>query len=71
MNMDQIWDQLTKKDSRLEDPEAEIAFKSKNLRALLRQVWSQGEIYGKRQVSSDSSNVFDQLFDSMRGGEGR
>jgi len=43
MKFADIWNQLRKKDDKLDDPEADVVFKSKNLKRLLEQVYAQGQ----------------------------
>jgi hypothetical protein len=43
MTFKQIWDQLLRKSPKLSNDQAEVTFKSDNLKALLKQVYDQGK----------------------------
>jgi hypothetical protein len=43
MTFQDIWNQLCRKQPSLEKPETTVEFKSDNLKALLRQVYEQGQ----------------------------
>lgn len=43
MTFDQIWDQLRRKSTKLDKPDASVEFTSENLKRLLCQVYEQGE----------------------------
>ncbi len=42
MTFQEAWDQLTRKQSKLLDPDAVVTFKAGNLKTLLRQFYEQG-----------------------------
>ena len=44
MTLSEIWEQLKRKDPKLKDDDAQVVFLSKNLHALLRQVYEQGQL---------------------------
>lgn len=75
MKFDEIWQQLERKNADLKNDEAEVVFKAKNLRHLLRQVYDQGEKEAKpptreefkRAEREATRSAFDQ-FGSMFGG---
>ena len=47
MTFEQLWDALAAKKSALKDPEKKLEFVSKNLKALLKQVWDQSAKHEK------------------------
>lgn len=59
MTFQSIWEQLTRKDPRLTDPETKVEFTAENLRRLLRQVYEQGEKQGQGR---GGSGLFDSFF---------
>ncbi len=67
MTFDQIWDQLTHKDPRLNQDEAEVVFQAKNLRRLLRQVHEQGVKQGYKAASPTSfGEELNRMFGRVR-----
>lgn len=60
MTFHDIWNQLLKKSSSLADPQSKVEFTSENLKALLRQVYEQGEKAG-RESAPTSDGVSDLL----------
>jgi hypothetical protein len=52
LSLEQIWQQLCKKDSRLAQPETVVDFKSENLKKLLAQVYEQGQKSTKSNFDS-------------------
>lgn len=66
MTFQAIWDQLCRKSSALEKPDSVVEFKADNLKALLRQVYEQGQQSVPRQ--SKDTDEMKSMFDSMFGG---
>lgn len=65
MTFQEIWQQLCRKSPSLEKPGATVEFKSENLKALLRQVYDQGQ----KSAPASSDGRFD-MFNSIFGGGG-
>jgi hypothetical protein len=57
LTLEQIWQQLCKKDTRLNQPETVVDFKSENLKKLLAQVYEQGQ----RSAKSNGDSGFGWL----------
>ncbi len=58
LSLEQIWQQLCKKDSRLDQPETVVDFKAENLKKLLAQVYEQGQ---RSAIPDNSFGWFDGL----------
>lgn len=63
MKFYEIWNQLVRKNSKLENDDAEVTFKASNLKALLRQVYEQGEKEATVEPAGPIYNPFDRMFD--------
>ena len=63
MTFDAIWQQLCRKVPKLENDSAKVEFESKNLRALLRQVYEQGERNAPKPP--EPKNPFSDIFGGL------
>lgn len=64
MTFDQIWEQLKRKQPKLEKDDSVVEFTAGNLRRLLRQVYEQGEGSVQRGPTSgfDPMSAFSDIF---------
>lgn len=69
MTFDQIWEQLVRKQPKLDQDDSMVEFTADNLRWLLRQVYEQGEASVPRSpaAGSDSGNSFAEFFGGKYG----
>ncbi|MAT51425.1 MAG: hypothetical protein CMK32_09615 [Porticoccaceae bacterium] len=70
MQFSDIWNRLCQKQERLNDGDAEVTFKSENLKKLLRQVYDQGESAGRKAgeaKAASNSQQYSDFFSSMFG----
>lgn len=63
MTFDSIWQQLCRKNPKLENEEAGVVFKSVHLKALLRQVYEQGE--RNKPEPDQPKNPFPDIFSGL------
>ena len=66
MKFDDIWNQLCRKQPKLGNADSVVEFKSGNLKALLRQVYEQGQKSANDANQRQASGPFDP-FKSMFG----
>lgn len=70
MRFTEIWAQLVRKSPKLAKDDATVEFKAANLRALLRQVYEQGEKAGRGSAQPATPSFKDDMF-NMFGNAGR
>jgi len=67
--MDQIWEQLVKKDPKLSQGDHEVTFTATHLKQLLQQVYYQGGSMAINQSTTDpllnNKNMVDQMNDLL------
>ncbi len=63
MEFKDIWNQLCRKDPRLNDLDVKVEFRGPHLKQLLEQVYEQGRKSApKKDTSLDFSGLFDNIF---------